>query len=103
MIDIHSHTTYSDDSFSVGKLLREVQKIGLSLLSITDHNTVQAYYELQNSDIRNEFDGKILPGIEITTTYKGETIEVLGYGFYKRTWRLFSKNMWREKTLYERW
>lgn len=81
MIDIHSHTTYSDGSFSVEKLLSEAEKLNLSLLSITDHNTVQAYYELQNPNIRDKFKGKIIPGVEITTTYKGETIEVLGYGF----------------------
>lgn len=81
MIDIHSHTTYSDGSSSVEELLNEAQKIELTLLSITVHNTIQAYFELQNLDIRKRFDGEIISGIEITTTYNGETIEVLGYGF----------------------
>ncbi len=81
MIDMHSHTTYSDGSFSVRELLEKAERIGLSLLSITDHNTIQAYQELKNSNIRNIFAGKVIPGIEITTTYKGEVIEVLGYGF----------------------
>lgn len=81
MIDIHSHTTHSDGSFSVKELLKEAERVGLSLLSITDHNTIDAYDELQNINIRNIFSGNIIPGIEITTTYKGETIEILGYGF----------------------
>lgn len=81
MIDIHSHTTYSDGSSSVEELLNEAQKIELSLLSITDHNTIQAHLELQNPNIRKRFDGEIISGIEITTTYNGETVEVLGYGF----------------------
>lgn len=81
MIDIHTHTIYSDGSSSVENLLNEAQKIGLKLLSITGHNSIQAYFELENAILRNKFDGKILTGIEITTTYKGETIEVLGYGF----------------------
>lgn len=81
MIDIHTHTTYSDGSFSVKELLEEAQKIGLSLLSITDHNTIQAYYELKTQGIRNIFSGNMITGIEITTTYNGEIIEVLGYGF----------------------
>lgn len=81
MIDIHSHTIYSDGSSSVEELLNEAEKLNLSLLSITDHNTIQAHFELQNSNIRDKFKGKIISGIEITTTYKGETIEVLGYGF----------------------
>lgn len=89
MIDIHSHTTYSDGSFSVEELLNEAEKLNLSLLSITDHNTIQAHFELQNSNIRDKFKGKIISGIEITTTYKGETIEVLGYGFDLETMQQF--------------
>lgn len=92
MIDIHSHTTYSDGSFSVEELLSEAEKLNLSLLSITDHNTVQAYYELQNPNIRDKFKGKIIPGVEITTTYKGEIIEVLGYGFDLELMQQFLEN-----------
>ena len=81
MIDIHSHTTYSDGSFSVQDILKEAERVGLSLFSITDHNNIKAYQELKNSNIRNLFSGNIIPGVEISTTYKGETIEILGYGF----------------------
>ncbi|MBO5138298.1 MAG: PHP domain-containing protein [Bacilli bacterium] len=89
MIDIHSHTKCSDGSSSVEELLGEAQKIGLSLLSITDHNTIQAHFELENPNIRDKFKGKIISGIEITTTYKGEIIEVLGYGFDLKTMQQF--------------
>ncbi|MCX4249319.1 MAG: PHP domain-containing protein [Bacilli bacterium] len=89
MVDIHSHTTYFDGSSSVDELLSEAQKLNLSLLSITDHNTIQAHFELQNSNIRDRFKGEIISGIEITTTYKGETIEVLGYGFDLETMQKF--------------
>ena len=67
--------------YSVEELLTEAEKLHLSLLSITDHDTIQAHFKLQNPAIRNLFSGAILPGVELTTTYKGETIEVLGYGF----------------------
>ncbi len=92
MIDIHSHTIYSDGSSNVEELLNEAQKVGLSLLSITDHNTIEAYSELQNPNIRNKFDGQIIHGIEITTTYNGETIEVLGYGFDLEIMQQFLNN-----------
>lgn len=81
MIDIHTHTNYSDGSSTVSELLEEAQTKGLTLLSITDHNTIAAYHELAHPEIRNKFSGSIIPGVEITTTYNGETIEVLGYGF----------------------
>ncbi len=104
MIDIHSHTTYSDGSCSVKELLIEAQKIGLSLLSITDHNTIQAHFELQDPNIREKFDGEIISGIEITTTYNGETIEVLGYGFDLEIMQQFLNNnvlTFKEKQLRE--
>lgn len=89
MIDIHTHTTFSDGSFNVEELLIEAEKLNLSLISITDHNTIRAYFELQNSNIRNKFSGKIMTGIEITTTYKGEIIEILGYNFDLKTMQQF--------------
>ncbi len=89
MIDLHSHTTYSDGSYNVLELLTEAQKNKLSLISITDHNTIQAHFELLNPNIRNKFKGEIITGIEITTTYKGETIEILGYGFNIETMQQF--------------
>lgn len=81
MIDIHTHTTYSDGTLTPGELLEEAQKEKLTIISITDHNTIGAYEELKNPNIREKFEGMIIPGIEITTTYHGETIEVLGYNF----------------------
>ena len=76
MIDMHSHTMYSDGSSTPNELLKLANDIGLDILSITDHNTVEAYYDLDKS----LFSGRIIPGIEMTTTYKGEIIEVLGLG-----------------------
>ena len=81
MIDIHTHTKYSDGSSTVKELLEEAQIKELTLLSITDHNTIDAYRELSDPETRNLFKGKIIPGIEITTTYNKEIIEILGYGF----------------------
>lgn len=81
MIDLHSHTVHSDGSSTVSELLNEAQKKQLSIISITDHNTINAYEELKEKTIRKIYDGRIITGVEITTTYKGEVIEVLGYNF----------------------
>ena len=89
MIDLHTHTTYSDGSYNVLELLNEAQKRKLNIISITDHNTIQAHFELLNPNIRNIFAGEIITGIELTTTYKGETIEILGYGFNIETMQCF--------------
>lgn len=104
MIDIHTHTKYSDGTSTVKELLEEAQNKELTLLSITDHNTIDAYRELSDPSIRNIFKGSILPGIEITTTYNGEIIEVLGYGFdFNKMYTALKENVltWEKKQLKE--
>ena len=80
MIDLHTHTNYSDGSSTLKELLMEAEKTNITTLSITDHNTVEVYFNLDKKT-RDIFSGRIIPGVEITTYYNGEIIEVLGYGF----------------------
>lgn len=79
-IDMHIHTNNSDGSLTVESVLKKAEELQLDIISITDHNTVSAYDEMEDKNIRNSYTGKIVPGIEITTTYNGEIIEILGYG-----------------------
>lgn len=80
MIDLHTHTTYSDGSASVPELLNIADRLGLSHLSVTDHDAVGAYTELSDLKVRSLFKGRIIPGVELTALYNGEIVEVLGYG-----------------------
>lgn len=80
-IDIHTHSTHSDGTFEVPQILEKAEELKLAILAITDHNSVGAYDDIQDKKIREKFKGTILPGCEVTTTYNGEIIEVLGYGF----------------------
>ena len=78
MIDLHIHTIHSDGSCTPGEILREAEASGLHCISITDHNSVGAYFD---PILRDEpFSGKLIPGIEITCLFEGEVVEVLGYG-----------------------
>ena len=80
MIDLHMHTSYSDGTDSLEELLINSKKANLSIISITDHNTCAAYYEMEKKDISNIYDGKIIVGCEFTTSFDNQLIEVLGYG-----------------------
>lgn len=81
MIDLHIHTTYSDGSMTPVEILQEARSLGIQMLSITDHNSVDAYRDLQKKDIRNVFSGKIITGVEFATVVFGQVVEILGYGF----------------------
>lgn len=80
MTDLHTHTTYSDSSASVSALLKEAQALKLTHLSISDHDVIGAYSELENKDTRALFSGKIIPAVELTSLFEGDAIEVLAYG-----------------------
>jgi len=85
MIDLHLHTCYSDGTDTVKDLLINAESKKLDIISITDHDSVDAYNELENSNIRNLFTGKIIVGTELKAYYNGIPMEVLGYGIdYKK-------------------
>lgn len=79
MIDLHIHTTNSDGTDSVEEILKKAEKLKLNYISISDHDTCKGYDELKNIDVESIYSGKIIPGIELKCSYKGRTIEVLGY------------------------
>ena len=63
MIDLHTHTKYSDGTWSVEKLLQEAENLKLGIISITDHDTLKAYNKLNTIDYKSIYSGKIIPGI----------------------------------------
>lgn len=74
-VDFHSHTFESDGTLSPPELIAAMRKRGVSIFSITDHDTLAAYAWV------GEIEGaKIIPGIEINTTWKGGEVHILGYG-----------------------
>jgi predicted metal-dependent phosphoesterase TrpH len=75
---MHTHTTASDGTFSPAEnILRAVEK-GLSGIAITDHDTVSGI-EAALIEAEKHADFECVPGIEISTLYKGQDIHVLGY------------------------
>ena len=80
------HTKYSDGSDALNELLYKAESKKLEIISITDHDEIAAYKELDNNpNLRKIFTGVIIPGSELKTVYDGVPIEVLAYGIdYKK-------------------
>jgi predicted metal-dependent phosphoesterase TrpH len=74
-VDLHTHTTASDGQLAPGELLHAAREQGVSLLALTDHDTVAGYAGLPHAD-----DVTIVPGIELSTTWRGRAIHVVGLG-----------------------
>ncbi len=93
MIDLHMHTTYSDGSLSLKELLTKCEEKHLSVISITDHNVVDAYFEMENFNVKEYFTGHIVVGVELNTICAGVPIELLGYNFdYHKIKEFLDKN-----------
>jgi hypothetical protein len=77
-IDLHLHSTASDGKLSPAELVRRAAEAGLSVMALTDHDTVdgippaleaaQAYPHLE-----------FIPGVEINTDVPRGEAHVLGY------------------------
>ncbi|MDB2614070.1 PHP domain-containing protein [Chlamydiales bacterium] len=77
--DLHTHSYFSDGSFSPEELVDLAVKNSLNGLSITDHDTTDAYSRL--IPYAKEKNLPLISGIEISSSYKGVPIHILGYGF----------------------
>lgn len=78
MIDLHTHSTASDGTFSPGDLVNKAVSQKLKVLAITDHDTVAGLEEAkkasQNQDII------FIPGIELNIQWPTGEFHLLGLG-----------------------
>ena len=81
MVDLHTHTIYSDGDSTLKELLMDAEKNNVTILSITDHDTVDAYKELKEKDYSKIYTGKIITGGEFNVIFNNAKIELLGYNF----------------------
>lgn len=58
MIDLHMHTKYSDGTDEITDFLKKAEENNLEIISITDHNTVKAYFELEKLNVKDYFSRK---------------------------------------------
>ncbi len=76
-IDLHMHTTYSDGFYSPLELIQKVNERNLDIISITDHDSINAIEEAIT--IGNDFGVKVIPGLEISTDIEDKEVHLLGY------------------------
>ena len=78
IIDLHIHTTCSDGELTPREVIDMAVKNKVSIISITDHDTIGAYEE-ELFDYAKDNNIKIIPGVEISTKNDKCGIHVLGY------------------------
>jgi 3',5'-nucleoside bisphosphate phosphatase len=77
MIDLHTHTTFSDGSQTPAELVEEAAARGLSAIAVTDHDTVDG---LPGALAAGERLGvEVIPGVEVNLEHDRVTMDMLGY------------------------
>lgn len=78
-VDLHCHSTASDGALSPARLVARAHAQGVQLLSLTDHDTLEGLLEAREAAAQCGL--RLVNGIELSCTWAGATIHVLGYGF----------------------
>lgn len=77
--DLHCHTTVSDGTQTPEQVVLEAKRCGLSGLSITDHDTIDAYASA--IPVAKDAGIELVSGVEFSTKHMGVSVHVLAYGF----------------------
>ena len=77
MIDLHSHTLHSDGQRTPGELLAEAAAAGVSVLAVTDHDTVSGIADCEAAAA--PLGVRLVPGIELSAELHGREVHVLGH------------------------
>lgn len=75
-VDLHCHSTASDGSLSPRELLDHAREQGVDVLALTDHDTTAGLASA--SQAANEAGVRLVPGIEISVSWGGRTLHILG-------------------------
>jgi predicted metal-dependent phosphoesterase TrpH len=77
-VDLHIHSNYSDGKFNPKELVKKASEVGLTVISLTDHDSVDGVPEAVSA-ARSCPDLKLIPGVEISTDVPRGEIHILGY------------------------
>jgi len=77
LIDLHLHTTASDGTLTPSELVSRAHTAGLSIFSITDHDTTAGSDAARAP--AHDAGLRLVPGIEISAVAEGRDVHVLGY------------------------
>lgn len=81
-VDLHCHSTASDGLLSPTALVERAHGRGVRVLALTDHDTLDGLPEAR--DAARRLGMELVDGVELSCTWGGATIHVLGYGFDPR-------------------
>jgi predicted metal-dependent phosphoesterase TrpH len=74
--DLHTHSTYSDGTYSPAEIISEAEKLGLSAVALTDHNTVAGIPDFMAAARGSSVEA--IPGVEVSCQYGDIELHLVG-------------------------
>ena len=74
--DLHTHSNYSDGTFTPAEIVAEAEKLGLSAVALTDHNTVAGLPAFMEAAQHSSVEA--VPGVEISCQYGDTELHLAG-------------------------
>ncbi|MCP6669507.1 PHP domain-containing protein, partial [Klebsiella pneumoniae] len=77
--DLHCHSVVSDGTLAPEQLAARAAANGVELWSLTDHDEIGGQHRAMQA--AREHGLKYLTGCEISVTFVGQTVHIVGLGF----------------------
>lgn len=77
LVDLHTHTSFSDGLFSPEELVAEAKSIGLGAVAVTDHDSMGGVERAIAAGRAARVE--VVPGVEMSCTHSGVDLHMLGY------------------------
>lgn len=78
MYDLHTHSTASDGTLSPAGLVQRAAAQGVEVLALTDHDCTAGLAEASAACANLALE--LVPGVEVSVTWGGRTVHILGLG-----------------------
>lgn len=78
--DLHIHSLHSDGNLPAGEIIVAARKAGVNCIAITDHDSVDAYRTEDILGLSSAQAVECVRGVELSASFDGLDIHVLGYG-----------------------
>jgi predicted metal-dependent phosphoesterase TrpH len=80
--DLHSHSNASDGTLTPSELVARARQLEVDVLALTDHDTVAGIDEALEA--ARKLGVTLIPGVEISTTWQGQVVHIVGLGIDHR-------------------
>ena len=77
--DLHTHTVYSDGLYTPDIVMRKAKAKGISLISITDHDSISHISE--ERELAKKLGLEFIPGCEVSAFQNGKNYHILALNF----------------------